>query len=44
MRNTQHDVLFEPVDIGPVSKNFYQVPHCTGLGWLRPKMAAALRA
>ena len=45
MRNPQHDVLFEPVDIGPVrAKNrFYQVPHCTGLGWLRPKMAAALR-
>jgi len=45
MRNSQHDVLFEPVRIGPVTaKNrFYQVPHCTGLGWLRPKMAAALR-
>tara|TARA_Y100001960_G_scaffold332098_1_gene431389 strand:- start:1117 stop:3156 length:2040 start_codon:yes stop_codon:yes gene_type:complete len=45
MRNPQHDVLFEPVRIGPVAaKNrFYQVPHCTGLGWLRPKMAAALR-
>ena len=45
MRNPQHDVLFEPVRIGPVTaKNrFYQVPHCTGLGWLRPKMAAALR-
>ncbi|MBD84834.1 MAG: NADH:flavin oxidoreductase, partial [Acidiferrobacteraceae bacterium] len=45
MRNPQYDVLFEPVCIGPVTaKNrFYQVPHCTGLGWLRPKMAAALR-
>ncbi|MBH64746.1 MAG: NADH:flavin oxidoreductase, partial [Alphaproteobacteria bacterium] len=45
MPNPQHDLLFEPVDIGPVrAKNrFYQVPHCTGLGWLRPKMAAALR-
>ena len=45
MHNPQHDLLFEPVDIGPVrAKNrFYQVPHCTGLGWLRPKMAAALR-
>ena len=45
MHNPQHDVLFEPVRIGPVTaKNrFYQVPHCTGLGWLRPKMAAALR-
>ena len=39
MRNPQHDVLFEPVRIGPVTaKNrFYQVPHCTGLGWLRPR-------
>jgi len=37
--------LFEPVRIGPVTaKNrFYQVPHCTGLGWLRPRMLAALR-
>ena len=45
MRDSQHDLLFESVDIGPVrAKNrFYQVPHCTGLGWLRPKMAAALR-
>ncbi len=45
MRNSQHDLLFEPIDIGPVTaKNrFYQVPHCTGMGWLRPKMAAALR-
>ena len=31
--------------IGPVTarNRFYQVPHCTGLGWLRPRMAAALR-
>ena len=45
MRDSRHDLLFEPVDIGPVkAKNrFYQVPHCTGMGWLRPKMAAALR-
>ena len=45
MRDARHDLLFEPVQIGPVTaKNrFYQVPHCTGMGWLRPKMAAALR-
>ncbi len=44
-RDPQYDVLFEPVRIGPVTaKNrFYQVPHCTGLGWLRPRMVAALR-
>ncbi len=37
--------LFEPVAIGPVTaKNrFYQVPHCTGMGWLRPRMLADLR-
>jgi len=45
MRDSRYDVLFEPVRIGPVTaKNrFYQVPHCTGLGWLRPRMAAGLR-
>ena len=45
MRDSRHDLLFEPVDIGPVkAKNrFYQVPHCTGMGWLRPKMVSALR-
>ena len=45
MRDSSHDLLFEPVKIGPVTaKNrFYQVPHCTGLGWLRPRMLAALR-
>ena len=44
-RDPRYDILFEPVKIGPVTaKNrFYQVPHCTGLGWLRPRMLAALR-
>jgi dimethylamine/trimethylamine dehydrogenase len=44
-REARYDVLFEPVRIGPVTaKNrFYQVPHCTGLGWLRPRMLADLR-
>ena len=44
-RDPRYDILFEPVRIGPVTaKNrFYQVPHCTGLGWLRPRMLAALR-
>ncbi len=44
-RETRYDILFEPVKIGPVTaKNrFYQVPHCTGLGWLRPRMLAELR-
>ncbi len=44
-RDPRYDILFEPVRIGPVTaKNrFYQVPHCTGLGWLRPRMLADLR-
>jgi len=44
-RDPRYDILFEPVKIGPVTaKNrFYQVPHCTGLGWLRPRMVAELR-
>jgi dimethylamine/trimethylamine dehydrogenase len=44
-RDARYDVLFEPVKIGPVTarNRFYQVPHCTGDGWLRPRMLAALR-
>lgn len=44
-RDPRYDILFEPVKIGPVTaKNrFYQVPHCTGMGWLRPRMVADLR-
>ena len=45
-RDPRYDILFEPVKIGPVTaKNrFYQVPHCTGPGWLRPRLLAALRS
>ncbi|MFN0114231.1 MAG: FAD-dependent oxidoreductase [Paracoccaceae bacterium] len=44
-RDPRHDILFEPVRIGPVTtKNrFYQVPHCTGLGWARPRTLAEMR-
>ena len=44
-RDARYDVLFEPVQIGPVTaKNrFYQVPHCTGMGYLRPRTLAAMR-
>jgi dimethylamine/trimethylamine dehydrogenase len=44
-RDPRYDILFEPVKIGPVTaKNrFFQVPHCTGMGWLRPRTLAALR-
>lgn len=42
----KYSVLFEPVKIGPViAKNrFYQVPHCSGLGHIRPQADAAMRA
>ena len=45
MRDKRHDILFEPIKLGPVTaKNrFYQVPHCSGMGWRRPKTAAAMR-
>lgn len=45
MRDPRHDILFEPIQLGPVTaKNrFYQVPHCTGMGWRRPKTLAAMR-
>ncbi|MEM6986297.1 MAG: FAD-dependent oxidoreductase [Pseudomonadota bacterium] len=45
MREPRYDVLFEPVDIGPVTaKNrFYQVPHCNGGGYRDPSAAAAMR-
>ncbi len=44
-RDSRYDILFEPLKIGPVTaKNrFYQVPHCTGMGWLRPRTLAAMR-
>ncbi len=44
-RDPRYDVLFEPLKIGPVTaKNrFYQVPHCTGSGWHRPRILAGLR-
>ncbi|MCR9127022.1 MAG: FAD-dependent oxidoreductase [Rhodobacteraceae bacterium] len=42
----RYDILFEPVRIGPVTapNRFYQVPHCTGMGWQRPRTLAAMRA
>jgi dimethylamine/trimethylamine dehydrogenase len=45
-RDPRHDILFEPIRIGPkVLKNrFYQVPQCTGAGVLKPGANAAHRA
>lgn len=45
MRDPRYDVLFEPVKIGPVvaPNRFYQVPHCTGMGYRYPNAEARLR-
>lgn len=44
-RNPRYDILFEPMQIGPVTaKNrFFQVPHCNGGGYRDPSAAAAMR-
>ena len=44
-RDPRYDILFEPVRIGPVTarNRFYQVPHCTGMGWTQPETLARLR-
>src|SRR5512144_1694978 len=43
--DSRFDILFQPIKIGPVTaKNrFYQVPHCTGMGYERPRALAAMR-
>jgi len=45
MRDPRYDILFEPVQIGPVTarNRFYQVPHCNGLGHLYPRGEARQR-
>jgi dimethylamine/trimethylamine dehydrogenase len=44
-REPRHDILFEPVRIGPktLRNRFYQVPHCTGFGVEKPWTQAAFR-
>jgi dimethylamine/trimethylamine dehydrogenase len=44
-RDSHYDILFEQVQIGPVKarNRFYQVPHCNGMGYLRPNTLAAMR-
>lgn len=41
----RHAVLFEPVTIGPktLPNRFYQVPHATGFGAIKPRTQAAFR-
>ena len=43
--NPLHALLLEPVVIGPVTapNRFYQVPHCTGMGYRMPRTLAAMR-
>jgi dimethylamine/trimethylamine dehydrogenase len=45
MSQSRFDVLFEPVQIGPVTSpnRFYQVPHCNSFGHVRPHSEAANR-
>lgn len=45
MRDPRHDILFEPVRIGPLTapNRFWQVPHCTGMGYRYPNAEAAVR-
>jgi dimethylamine/trimethylamine dehydrogenase len=45
MRDPRHDILFEPVRIGPVTarNRFYQVPHCNGMGHRDPTPLAYMR-
>jgi dimethylamine/trimethylamine dehydrogenase len=45
-RDPKHDILFEPVRIGPktLRNRFYQVPHCTGFGTEKPGSHARFRA
>ena len=40
-RDPRFDILFEPVKLGPVTapNRFYQVPHCTGMGYQLPAHA-----
>lgn len=45
MRDSRYDILFEPVQIGPVRtrNRFYQVPHCNGMGHVHPSAMARMR-
>jgi dimethylamine/trimethylamine dehydrogenase len=44
-RDPRHDVLFEPIKLGPVTtpNRFYQAPHCNGMGRLYPTPLAVMR-
>ena len=44
-RDPRHDILFEPLQIGPrvLPNRFFQVPHCMGGGSERPGLQAEFR-
>ncbi len=44
-QDTRFDILLEPIEIGPVTarNRFYQVPHCTGMGYRDPTALAHMR-
>src|SRR5258706_85620 len=46
LMDPRHAILFEPVTIGPktLPNPFYQVPHATGFGSIKPRTQAAFRA
>jgi dimethylamine/trimethylamine dehydrogenase len=45
VRDPRYDILFEPVQLGPVRarNRFFQVPHCNGMGYRDPTAQAAMR-
>ena len=45
MRDPRYDILFEPVQLGPVTarNRFFQVPHCNGMGHRHPTAHAHMR-
>ncbi len=45
VRDPRYDVLFEPVQLGPVTarNRFFQVPHCNGMGHRDPTAHAVMR-
>jgi dimethylamine/trimethylamine dehydrogenase len=44
-QESRYAPLFAPLKIGPVTapNRFYQVPHCTGMGYALPRTLAAMR-
>ena len=45
VRDARYDILFEPVQLGPVRarNRFFQVPHCNGMGYRESTAQAAMR-